>query len=231
MTKKIILVVAAHPDDETLGCGATIARMAQEGNSVHILILGEGITSREKKVSEGTCHRKLAQLHRQAKLAAKILHARSIKILNFPDNRFDTVALLDLVKAVENEKRRLRPEIVLTHHGQDLNVDHRLTCQAVLTACRPVTRESVREIYSFEIPSSTEWQAQSKKKVFCPTFYIELKKKHLAAKIRALKVYSSELKPFPHPRSIKAIDALAKWRGSNAGVSYAECFEIIRKII
>ncbi|MCM8774881.1 MAG: PIG-L family deacetylase [Candidatus Omnitrophica bacterium] len=228
--KRSILVVAAHPDDEILGCGATLARLAEEGHRVHILILGEGITSRDEKHHSNTVQRQLVRLHKGVGKAGKILGVVSTEVLNFPDNRFDTVPLLELVKAVARKKREVRPQMVLTHHAFDLNIDHQLTFKAALTACRPVPREIVQEVYSFEVPSSTEWQRAKPGLIFCPTFYVEVKKRHLEKKIKALAVYASEMRPAPHPRSPRSIRSLAKWRGSNVGRSYAECFEVVRRV-
>ena len=230
---KSILVVVAHPDDEILGCGGTMNRLSAEGHKVHILIMGEGMTSREnwKKQTKSRSAGLLSKLHAHALKAAKLVKAKEVTVLNFPDNRFDSVALLDLVKAVENRKRAVDPHIIFTHHANDLNIDHRLTFQAVMTACRPMKEERVREIYSFEVPSSTEWQSQTSNQTFRPTAYVSLKRKHVYAKLCAMKAYSTEVRAYPHPRSIRALRAHCEWRGSSAGMEFAECFEVVRKII
>jgi len=226
-----ILVVAAHPDDEILGCGATMSKLSEQKNEIHILILGEGITSRHNLCNSNEMKAELENLQLEAKNAAKIIGANSIEFVNFPDNRFDSVSLLDIIKAVEKKKNELKPQIVFTHHAHDLNIDHQRTFQAVLTSCRPMKNETVREIYSFEIPSSTEWQFQSAMNVFLPTQYFTISEKHLIAKISAMNVYSSEIRDYPHPRSLKALRLLAEYRGVTVGEKYAEGFVVVRKII
>ena len=226
-----ILVVVAHPDDEILGCGATMARLSEEGNEIHILILGEGITSRQDIREPEAAESELHKLHLHVREAASIVGAKSSQVLNFPDNRFDSVALLDIIKAVEKKKEEISPEIVLTHHAGDLNIDHQRTFQAVLTACRPIQGETVKEIYAFEVPSSTEWQAQTSENAFLPTQYVAIKEKHLDTKVAAMQVYASECREYPHPRSPEALRLLAKWSGVNVGMLYAEAFEVIRRIV
>jgi len=226
--KKNVLVVAAHPDDEILGCGATIARLSAEGYAVHILILAEGMTSRAGFRHDEAGLKQLKRLHRCVDKACRIVQAKSVQVLAFPDNRLDTVPMLELVRAVEAKKRMISPHIIFTHHGEDLNVDHRLTFEAVLTAFRPQPGEKRHAIYSFETPSSTEWQLQKSKRVFQPAHFFSLTKKHLDAKIRALHAYRSEIRHYPHPRSARALRALAEWRGSNIGSNYAEAFEVVR---
>ncbi|ETR66743.1 MAG: LmbE family protein [Candidatus Magnetoglobus multicellularis str. Araruama] len=156
---------------------------------------------------------------------------KSFEILGFPDNRFDTIPLLDIIKAVEIKKQEIKPEIVFTHHAHDLNIDHRKTFQAVLTACRPMQDETVREIYSFEVPSSTEWQVQTSVNVFLPTLYITIAESHLKAKIDAMEIYTSEVRDSTHPRSENALKLLAEWRGLSIGTRFAECFEMVRRIL
>lgn len=231
--RKSILVVAAHPDDEILGCGGTMARLSSEGFRVHILIMGEGMTSRDgwNAQAKGRSSAILSKLHSQSIKASKLVKAKQVTVLNFPDNRFDTVAILELVKAVEIKKKEVNPHIIFTHHANDLNIDHRLTFQAVMTACRPMKEERVREIYSFEVPSSTEWQSQTSNQTFRPTAYVGLKRKHVYAKLCAMKAYSTEIRSYPHPRSIRALRAYCEWRGSNVGMEFAESFEVVRRII
>jgi len=227
---KIVLIIASHPDDEVLGCGGTINKMSTEGHRVHILILGEGLTSRNTKRDMRVFQKKLNQLHKEVGKATKILGAASCEILNYPDNRFDSIDLLDIVKSIEIKKNIIKPDIIFTHHSEDLNIDHRITFQAVLTACRPLKNESVKEIYSFEIASSTEWQTQKPEYMFCPTQYVKLNESNLMKKIMAMEIYSSEKRKYPHPRSPEAIKILAQYRGVNIGVEFAECFEVVRRI-
>lgn len=225
--KNRVLVVAAHPDDEVLGCGGTIAQMAAQGE-VHIAILGEGISARYSQRGEVSSS-ELETLQQQACEAARILGARSVKFGQLPDNRFDELPLLDVVKIVEQWVKEFQPNIIYTHHPGDLNVDHVITFRAVLTATRPVPECPVRQIYSFEIPSSTEWAFQRLEPSFRPNVFVDISET-IQTKILALSQYAGEIRPFPHPRSSKTLEVIAQRWGSVAGMQCAEAFELIRTI-
>jgi len=224
---KTILVIAAHPDDEVLGCGGTMARHARDGNDVYTLILGEGITARDKKRDRTKRENEIAELRKQTKDANKILGVKKVYTNDFPDNRFDTVPLLDIIKTIEKIKCVVKPDIVFTHYQGDLNIDHQVTFKAVLTAFRPLKAEQVEEIYSFEVPSSTEWNAPSSLTYFMPDYFVNINKS-LEIKINALKEYKTELRGFPHPRSLKAIELNAEYWGVKMGFEAAEAFKTIR---
>ena len=223
-----ILVVAAHPDDEVLGCGGTLARLVREGHAVHIAILGEGLTSRyaQRECAEPAL---VQELHQRSQLAAQILGAQTPDLYNLPDNRFDTVPLLDVVKIVERLVEDLAPEVVYTHHGGDLNIDHQIVHRAVLTATRPLPGCPVKQIYAFEVPSSTEWALQRFDPVFRANTFVDIAET-LDLKIHALAQYESEVRSFPHPRSPEALQAIARRWGSVVGCQAAEAFELIRSI-
>jgi N-acetylglucosamine malate deacetylase 1 len=226
---KTALVIAAHPDDEVLGCGGAIARMADEGWAVDILILAEGLTSREPVRDTGGQRANLDALGDCARRAAAILGARGVRLESFPDNRMDGVDLLDVVKCIEHEIERCRPQRVLTHHLGDVNVDHGVAHRAVAAACRPLPGASVREVLYFEVPSSTEWSGAHSTPTFCPSLFVDIGAT-LERKLRALAEYAGEMRPFPHPRSLAAVEHLARWRGASAGCAAAEAFEIGRRI-
>lgn len=226
MNRKILLI-AAHPDDEVLGCGGTIAKHVMQGDEVYCLILGEGVTSRYSQREEAEVE--LKQLKSEAEEAAKILGIKEVFFRDFPDNRFDAVPLLTIVKAVEEVKEEIKPSIIYTHHHGDLNIDHQITFQAVLTACRPVKDEIVREIYSFEVPSSTEWNSPHANNYFMPTVFVDISQT-FDKKIAALKAYQGEIREYPHPRSPEALRAIAMRWGSAVGCQAAEAFELIRLI-
>jgi LmbE family N-acetylglucosaminyl deacetylase len=228
MTK--ILVVAAHPDDEVLGCGGTIARHIDKGDKVNIVILAEGVTSRDKSRNRKKRLKAINNLSLSAKKSHQILGSKSLKIFDLPDNRMDSVNLLDIVKIIEKEVNLVKPEIIYTHHISDLNIDHSITHRAVVTACRPEPKKSVKKIYCFEVPSSTDWQSVQSDKFFRPNCFIDISKT-LQKKLKALKAYKSEMRPWPHSRSFKAVENLARWRGSSAGMKAAEAFIIIRDLI
>lgn len=228
---KIVLTVAAHPDDEILGCGGAMARHAAEGDQVHILILAEGLTSRDDERNRESRQGELQGLARSADLAARAVGALSCELLDFPDNRMDSVDLLNVVKAIEKKIESIQPTVVYTHFPNDLNVDHRVTSHAVMTACRPVPGQVVKEIYFFEVLSSTEWAVGSQ--IFRPNVFVSLGQKNAAfldAKMKALACYESEMRDFPHARSIEAIRTLAALRGASIGEQAAEAFEAARVV-
>ena len=222
--KKKILVVAAHPDDEVLGCGGTITRLSGEGHAVHIAIMGEGITSRVDSRDNAT---KLKGLETACSAASRIMGAYQPEMLSLPDNRFDTVPLLDIVQTIEGLVDKIKPDAIFTHHPGDLNIDHVITNRAVFTATRPLPGHCVREVYLFEIPSATEWGFQKLGPIFKPNLFYNIETQ-LPVKIEALRAYESEIRAFPHPRSEKAVIAAAQRWGSWVGHNAAEPFEIAR---
>ena len=225
---KEVLVIVAHPDDELLGLGGTIRRLANEGKNVHAVILAEGLTSRADH-REDADFSQLDLLREDARRAAAIVGYQSIDFWSFPDNRMDGVELLDVVKVVSQFVKKYSPDTIFTHHHGDLNIDHRRTCESVLTACRPVGDYSVKRIYGFETPSSTEWNYLNEEP-FCPNVYFDVTDT-LEAKISGMSCYRSESTTYPHPRSSKALRALAEYRGSNAGYELAEGFELLRQCV
>ena len=168
-------------------------------------------------------------LHQVSRHVATQLGAREIFLLGLPDNRFDELSLLDVTKKIEELINGLKPNVIFTHHPGDLNIDHAITFRAVLTATRPVTGCSVREIYSFEVPSSTEWAFQRYEPTFRPNVFMDITKT-IDVKIRAVQQYKSESRPFPHPRSPEALRAIAQRWGSVVGLEFAEAFELIRSV-
>ncbi|MCP4668346.1 MAG: PIG-L family deacetylase [Deltaproteobacteria bacterium] len=223
-----ILVVAAHPDDEVLGCGGTIARLAREGHDVHILILGEGITSRYDSLAFRE-KEQVADLRARSQKAIQLLGAKDVFYFDYPDNRFDTIPLLEIVKTLEKKIQEIRPAIVFTQHGGDLNIDHAVTFRSVLTATRPMSGHSVKELCAFEVPSSTEWAFGRFTPTFRPNVFLDISET-IDVKIQAMAVYESEVRAFPHPRSPEALESIAQKWGSTVGLPAAEAFEAIRLI-
>lgn len=224
---KNILVVAAHPDDELLGEGGTIRLLVNRGICARAIILGEGITSRSN-TREDSSQLNLEKLKKDAQKATKIIGYSSIDFCDFPDNRFDGVNLLNIVKVVEGYIEKYVPDTIFTHHHGDLNIDHQKTCEAVLTACRPIPNHPVKRVYSFETPSSTEWDF-TYREPFCPTLFFDISET-LETKLRGMECYRSESTTFPHPRSTEALRALAAYRGSQVGTMMAEGFVVLREI-
>lgn len=219
-----VLVVAAHPDDEALGCGGTIARLSSEGCDVHLLFLADGVNAR------GSADEALVQRRSMAEKAASALGANSPECLDFSDNRLDSVDLLDLIQSIEEYGAAIQPDLVFTHSPNDLNIDHRICTQAVMTAFRPTPNQSVRSILAFEVPSSTEWSFGAVNESFEANAFFDISD-HLQAKLEALHHYEGEMRPFPHPRSMEAVEALARWRGATIGVNAAESFMVLRALI
>lgn len=223
------MIVAAHPDDELLGLGASMHKLIKEENvTTHVVILGEGITSRSDVRDVEEWKDVLEKHHQNMYSAAKIIGYHSVKSYNFSDNRFDSHALLDIVKVVEHEKENFQPDIILTHHGGDLNIDHQLTFQAVMTATRPMQEECVKAVITFETSSATEWQATCDPRTFTPNLFMEISEEDLQAKIDAMAAYQYEIREFPHPRSAEALRIMAQYRGYTVGKKLAEAFQIIR---
>jgi LmbE family N-acetylglucosaminyl deacetylase len=224
--KNRILIVVAHPDDEILGCGGTVARMINEGAEAMTLILGEGITSRCGQNYTIELDDEIRTLIRQSEDANKIIGIEKIDFYYLPDNKFDTVPLLDIVKKIEQVKNEFKPNIIFTHFRNDMNIDHQITNQAVLTATRPMVDETVKEIYAFEVLTSTEWNFPLS---FHPDYFVNITKT-LTQKYAAMKIYENELREWPHPRSLRGIELSAKYWGMRNGMGYAEVFQTLRRL-
>ncbi len=220
---RTICVVAAHPDDEVLLAGGTIARHAAAGDKVHIVILAAGADARG-----GPQVPYIGRLRDQAQKAARILGASSVDFHDWPDNRMDTVPLLDIVQKLEAFLQEKQCGVVYTHHANDLNIDHRIAHQAALTACRPLPGAIVTTILAGETNSSTEWEAAGPAPFF-PTEFVDIGTT-VSQKLAALECYAEEMRPWPHPRSIEGVRALARWRGIQSGHDAAEAFATIRRL-
>ena len=218
-----VLVVAAHPDDEVLGCGGTIARHVAEGDTVEVVFMADGISSRPDANPY-----EFAKRRASTEEAHSILGIKRFYGLDMPDNKLDSLPLLDIVQRLEEIVIESAPDIVYTHHGGDLNIDHRVTYQSVMTAVRPQPDCSVREIFAFEVMSSTEWAGDSCTP-FAPDVFVNISA-HWDQKQRALLAYAMEMRPHPHSRSIAHMDALTLHRGMSVGLERAEAFKLIRKI-
>ena len=205
-----ILLVVAHPDDELLGVGSTMHRLIhQEHCIVKVVILGEGITSRGDKRDTSQWDKELTTHRENIEDAKQHIGFHQIISYSFPDNRFDTIALLDIIKVIEREKQEFKPDVIFTHHGGDVNIDHQRTFEAVITACRPMKGETVKTIITFETMSGTEWRASSDPRHFLPNFIVEISKTNLKAKIAAMEEYEFERRAYPHPRSPEALEIRA----------------------
>ena len=223
-----VLVIAAHPDDEVLGCGGTIARLARKGQDVFIAILGEGMASRYER-REQADQAMMETLRACSRQVAEFLGAKDLFMYDLPDNRFDDVPLLEVIKKIEELIERVKPRIIYTQHGGDLNMDHAVVYRATLTATRPTAGCPVKELYAYEVPSSTEWAFAQFAPAFRPNVFVDISTT-LGVKLKAIQIYESELRSFPHPRSVGALRAIAQRWGSVAGLEAAEAFELVRAI-
>lgn len=222
-----VLVIAAHPDDEILGVGGTIAKHVKNGDECYGVILGEGMTSRFSQRDKADFNQ-VELLHQDTYSAAKIIGYKQIFLENLPDNRFDSVDLLHIIKIIEKYIDEINPQIIYTHFKGDLNIDHRKTFEAVLTATRPIGEYCVKEIYCFETVSATEWNFQSSD-YFKPNYFVDISDT-LDIKLNAIQLYKSEMREFPFPRSVENLKYCAKRWGSVTGTNSAEAFEVIRII-
>jgi LmbE family N-acetylglucosaminyl deacetylase len=220
---KIILIVAAHTDDEALGCGGTIARHVAEGDIVYSVFVADGVSSRGHEGKVDRSNRNIA-----AENARIILGIKENYYMDLPDNRLDSIPLLDIVRPLEEIIRKLQPQFIYTHHHGDLNIDHRITHQAVLTACRPLPGSRIQAIYSFEVMSSTEWATPTFEQ-FAPNHFVEITD-FINTKIKSLKAYELEIREAPHSRSYNNLEYLARHRGHTVGLIAAEAFFSIRTI-
>lgn len=223
ISKKKILVLVAHSDDESFGCGGFIKKMSRK-NLIGVVSFTNGVSSRDKSKKEQILKRKSYSVS-----AAKILGFKWIKQFDYPDNQMDSVKLLNIVKNIEKIKNSFKPHIVITHNFSDLNIDHRIVAEASLTAFRPEPNQKLEMILTFEVPSSTDFRSIRNSRLFVPNFFVNISSS-LKDKIKAIKAYKGEFKKKPHSRSIDGIKNLSKIRGNQCGLRNAEAFEIIRFI-
>lgn len=221
--KKIIAAVVAHADDETIGAAGTLALHARKGDEVHIIVLADGVSSRGSQDE-------LEVRNQAAQKAAEIIDAQRIYYAKLPDNKMDSLPLLEIVQTLETILETIQPDIIYTHHYGDLNIDHRLTHEAVLTACRAMPGAKTQAIYGFEVLSSTEWSSPIAQNAFLPVHFVDISTT-FAIKMQALECYDMEMRDFPHSRSYQAVEAKATLRGAQVGLEKAEAFTVIRQIV
>jgi LmbE family N-acetylglucosaminyl deacetylase len=221
-----VLCVVAHPDDEVLGVGGTLARHADEGEAVHICILSDGVTSR---YDDGdAANDEIKRRQNRPREACSTLGA-TVSLYGFPDNSFDTIPLLDIIQTIELEIESHNPSTIYTHHHGDLNIDHELTCRATVTATRPLADSTVERVLAFETLSASEWSIPKSDNAFQPTSFVNIDE-HLETKLEALSVYESELREPPHPRTTETVRKNAEVWGGKAGFAAAEPFTVLREV-
>ena len=227
---RTIVILAAHPDDEVLGVGGTIAHHTAIGDRVHVVVAAEGATSRDVVRDVELRQGDLADLQSATRNAVKLLGGVSARFLGFPDNRCDSIDRLDLTKAIEAVIDELQPHSIYVHHCGDVNIDHRRLHEAAFTACRPQPNHPVRRLLSFETVSSTEWAPPGGLPAFQPSVFVGINE-YWPQKLAALQVYRRELRAWPHARSIASVEHLGRWRGATVGLEMAEAFMLLREIV
>ena len=223
--KNNVLVVVAHPDDETIGMGATIKRHAIMGDNIFVVSMTDGVGARNNSNNLEVKERELC-----AENASKVLGFTWIERYDFKDNSLDSYPLIEIIKSVEIVKNKIQPNLVYTHTGADLNVDHRVISNSVFTAFRPQPEEICKEIRLFEISSATDFSHESIASIFSPNLYINIQSTW-KYKSLALEGYGKEIKNYPHSRSLGGLENLAKVRGNQVGIFMAEAFQVARKIV
>lgn len=229
MINNKILVIVAHPDDDILGCGGTLAKFKESGSDIKVIFIAEGTSCRFSKdqTNSELVLSEIKNRNNYAKKALKVLGLKDYKFYNLPCGRLDQYALIDIGKIIESEIEIFKPDTIFTHNSIDVNNDHKIVFQAVLQATRLGALNSVPRLYSFEILSSSERKFVD---TFKPNYFVKLNKKHIDLKIKAMYQYISEIKKFPFPRSDKGITTLSNYRGMQVGVEYAEAFSLIREV-
>ncbi len=230
--KNKVLVIAAHPDDEILGLGGTLHNLKKNKNSIiKVVILSKGITSRYNKQKGKLILDQVKSHVKCIEESKKIIGYDELVIHDLPDNKFDSRPILEVIKIIEKEIEIFKPNILFTHYGDDLNIDHQIVFQSVITASRPINIncKDLKYIFSFQTPSSTEWQANYKN-IFAPNYFFPLDYEDINAKVKAMEKYVFEKRKFPHPRSSESLFDLAKYNGRYVNKEYAEAFMLIRGV-
>ena len=221
------MLIAAHPDDELLGCGGTLLYYKQKGYEVKIVFLSDCESARKNLKNKKKLL--IRKREKQAIKISKVCKFKKPSFGRFPDNQLDKIPLLKIIRFIEREIEKFKPQIIFTHNEHDLNIDHQIAFKSVLTATRPSTKTFVKSIYCFETPSSTENNFSSVKVKFNPNLFFDITK-FIEKKIKLLKIYKNELGKYPHPRSLSSIKVLAKYRGTQIGSKYAESFFLLRRL-
>lgn len=220
-----VLIVAAHPDDEVYGMGGTIAKLTSQGNELYTLIVTEGCSTQYKGNREIIKEKK-----EEAIKANEILGVKEVLFGDLPDMKLDTLPHVDINRIIEEAINKIKPDVVYTHHKGDINKDHRMVYESTLVATRPTHLQCVKKLLSYQVPSSTEWSAPVVDEIFIPNIFEEIEK-YYDLKKQAILAYKTEIREYPHPRSLKYVEALDEINGLKVGIEKAEAFQIIREII
>lgn len=223
---KRVLIIAAHPDDEILGCGGLISKHQALGVTFKILFIGEGSTCRFREPESNEALMAIKHRNLSAIRALKSLGVMDVEFNNLPCGRLDQVPIISMNIIIENAINAFLPDTVITHSFYDANNDHKIVFKATIMATRPSAQNIVSKVMSYEVLSSSEWAyAQT----FAPNYFEELTERDVDSKWQALSYYETETKDYPFPRSRDGIKTLAMMRGMQSGVKFAEAFHLIRE--
>lgn len=228
MKKDKVLVIAAHPDDEVLGVGGTIAKYVSQGAEVRLLIVTDGCISQYR--DDARLKEIIDAKKRETRMAADVLGISEIIYGELPDMKLDMVEHITVNQVIESVIDEFQPNIVFTQFYGDVNVDHQCVNRSAIVACRPVPGQYVKEVYSYYVSSSTEWNIQNASTVFLPNTYVDINGEFAEKKYQAMECYKTELREYPHPRSIKALKIIDNANGLRVGLESAECFMAHRVI-
>ena len=226
-SKDRILIIAAHPDDEVIGCGGTILKAIELDAKVSILFLGEGVSTRfPNNENSKACNEAKKVRENSAKKCLKLLGVKNFKFNYFLCTRFDNYPIIDFVRKIEHSINEIKPNIIFTHDSSEVNIDHVITNRATEIACRPLSNSFVKSIYTYEAVCSSNFKFEKK---FQPNTYVDIKK-YMKKKIKALSFYQNEIRKFPFPRSVMGIETQCRYRGMQSGLEFAEAFKLVRSI-
>ena len=228
MSMRRVLILAAHPDDEILGCGGLISRCNSDETTFKVVFLGEGSSCRFIQTNSQEVSNAIQLRTQCAKDALSSLNVFHYEFNDLPCGRFDQVPMLEITKIIESAIVSFMPDTVFTHSSKDANNDHRIVFKSTISATRPGAINHVMKVLSYEVLSSSEW---SFNEVFKPNTFIKLSENDIVRKFEALSIYASELKPYPFPRSFEGIRSLAMVRGMQCGYEFAEAFSLVREIV
>ena len=223
-----ILILAAHPDDEILGCGGLMAKYLEKNVEFRVVFIGEGSSCRFDLSQIVEIDKAIQNRNKSAINAMDNIGIRDFKFFDLPCGRFDTIPIIEINKIIESEIREFKPEAIFTHSKKDVNKDHRLVHESTIMATRPWTSNFIPSVYSYEVPSSSEWNFEDS---FWPNYFIEINELQLEKKIHAFSMYKDEMRNYPFPRSKEGLKTMAMYRGIQSGFKYAEAFTLIRGLI
>ena len=223
-----VLVIAAHPDDEVLGMGGTIAKYAEQGAEIALLIVTDGSTSQYK--DDPNLEKIIEEKKAETKACANVLGIKHIFYGNLPDMKLDVTPHVEVNRVIEGVIDEFQPSIVFTHFVGDVNKDHQCVYASTLVACRPVSEQCVKKLFLYAVPSSTEWNVQTASTAFLPNWYEDISGAYAEKKYKGLECYTTELRDYPHPRSVQYLRTADTAEGNRVGLLAAESFILLRNV-